>query len=129
MATLYWAVFRRWKAIQEAAGPLEQQHEIPETVSLNQYGVRLTVYEAYAHRGPFLEGICFYEYFCLVSFHRIGKKANVHDEKYLPFDESLEGSAGRWIQELRGKGEHAVPVVTGLLVDDVDSTKSELYCW
>jgi hypothetical protein len=129
MAILYWAVFRRWKAIQEAAGPLEQQHVIPETISLNQYGVKLTVYEAYAHRGPFFEDMCFYEYLCLVSFRRIGKKTNVDNEKYLPFDEALEGSAGRWIQELRERGEHAVPVVTGPLVDDIDSTKSQLYCW
>jgi hypothetical protein len=121
MATLYWAVIRRWKAIQDAAGPLIQLRDNPETISLNQYGVRLTVYEAYiyAHRGPFLKDICFYEYLCLVNFHRIGKRANLHTAKFLPFDESLEGSAGRWVQELRGKGQHAVPVITGLLVDNV----------
>jgi hypothetical protein len=132
LATLYWAVFRRWKGIQEAAGPLGKSQEAPETISLSQYGVRLTVYEAYAHRGPFLKDICFYEYLCLVNFHRIGKRANVHDAKYLPFDESMEsmeGSVGRWVQELREKGEHAVPVITGLLVDDVENTKSGLYCW
>jgi hypothetical protein len=49
MATLYWAIIRRWKAIQDAAGPLIQLRDNPETISLNQYGVRLTVYEAYAH--------------------------------------------------------------------------------
>jgi hypothetical protein len=129
MATLYWAVIRRWKAIQDAAGPLIQLRDNPETISLNQYGVRLTVYEAYAHRGPFLKDICFYEYLCLVNFHRIGKRANLHNAKFLPFDESLEGSAGRWVQELRGKGQHAVPVITGLLVDNVENTKSDLYCW
>jgi hypothetical protein len=75
----------------EAAGPLGKSQEALETISLNQYGVRLTVYEAYAHRGPFLKDICFYEYLCLVNFHRIGKRANVHNAKYLPFDESMEG--------------------------------------
>ena len=117
-------MFRRWKGIQEAAGPLGKSQEAPETISLNQYGVRLTVYEAYAHRGPFLKYFCFYEYLCLVNFHRIGKRANLHNAKFLPFDESLEG-----IQELRAKGHHAVPVITGLLVDNVENTKSELYCW
>jgi hypothetical protein len=68
-------------------------------------------------------------YLCLVNFHRIGKRANQHNAKFLPFDESLEGSAGRWIQELRAEGQHAVPVITGLLVDDVENTKSGLYCW
>jgi hypothetical protein len=129
MTTLYWAVFRRWKAVQEAAGPEIQLRETPETISLNQYGVRLTVYEAYAHRGPFLKDLCFYEYLCLVNFHRIGKKANIHKARYLPFDDSLEGSEGRWIQELREKGDHAVPVITGYLVDDVNNMNSGLYCW
>jgi hypothetical protein len=49
--------------------------------------------------------------------------------RYLPFDDSLEGSAGKWIQELRGKGDHAVPVITGYLVNDVDNMNSGLYCW
>jgi hypothetical protein len=129
MRTLYWAVFRRWKAVQDAAGPVIQLHETPETISLNQYGVRLTVYEAYAHRGPLLKDLCFYEYLCLVNFHRVGKRANIDKAKYLPFDDSLEGSAGRWIQELREKGDHAVPVITGYLVDEVDNTNSGLYCW
>jgi hypothetical protein len=56
------------------------------------------------------------------------ESANLHNAKFLPFDESLEGS-GRWIQELRGKGQHAVPVITGLPVDNVENTKSDLYCW
>jgi hypothetical protein len=129
MTTLYWAIFRRWKAVQDAAGPLVQSHETPETIILNQYGVRLTVYEAYAHRGPLLKDICFYEYLCLVNFYRIGKKANLRKAKYLPFDESLEGSAGRWIQELREKGDHAVPVITGYVVDELDNIDSGLYCW
>jgi len=129
MTTLYWAVFRRWKAVQDAAGPEIQLRETPETISLNQYGVRLTVYEAYAHRGPFLKDLCFYEYLCLVNFHRIGKKANIHKARYLPFDDSLEGSEGRWVQELREKGDHAVPVITGYLVDDVNNMNSGLYCW
>jgi hypothetical protein len=129
MTTLYWAIFRRWKAVQDAAGPVTQLRETPETITLNQYGVRLTVYEAYAHRGPFLKDLCFYEYLCLVNFHRVGKKADIHKTRYLPLDDSLEGSAGNWIQELRGKGDHAVPVITGYLVDDVDNMNSGLYCW
>jgi hypothetical protein len=50
MTTLYRTVIiRRWKAIiQDAAGPLVQLRDNPETTSLNQYGVRLLVYEAYA---------------------------------------------------------------------------------
>jgi hypothetical protein len=87
------------------------------------------MYEAYAHRGPFLKDLCFYEYLCLVNFHRVGKKANIHEARYLPFDDSLEGCAGKWIQELREKGDHAVPVITGYLVDDVDNMNSGLYCW
>lgn len=125
MTTLYWAIFRRWKAVQDAAGPVMQLHESPEIISLNQYGVRLTVYEAYAHRGPFLKDLCFYEHLCLVNFHCVGKKANIHKAKYLPFDDSLEGSAGKWIQELREQGDRAVPVITGYLVDEVDNTSVE----
>ena len=53
MTTLYWAIFRRWKTVQDAAGPVMQLRESPETISFNQYGARLTVYEAYAHRVPF----------------------------------------------------------------------------
>jgi hypothetical protein len=46
MTTLYRTVIiRRWKAIQDAAGPLVQ---LRDNISLNQYGVRLLVYEAYA---------------------------------------------------------------------------------
>ena len=45
------------------------------------------------------------------------------------FDDSLQGSAGKWIQELREQGDRAVPVITGYLVDEVDNTKSGLYCW
>ena len=57
-----WQKIRRWSEFLRL-----------ETINLNEYGVRLTVYEAYAHRGPFLKDICFYEYLCLVDFHRIGK--------------------------------------------------------
>lgn len=129
MTTLYWDVFRRWRAIQYAAGPLVQSQETPETICINQYGVRLPVYEAYAHRGPFLQDMCFYEYLSLVNFHRIGKKTNIQKPKYLPFDDFLEGSAGTWIQELRKEGDHAVPVITGYLVDDLADEKTGLYCW
>jgi hypothetical protein len=38
------------------------------------------------------------------------KATNIHKAKYLPFDDSLEGSAGKWIQELREQGDRAVPV-------------------
>jgi hypothetical protein len=104
---------------------------LKSSACLNQYGVRLTVYGAYAHKGLFLKDLCFYEYLCLVNFHRVGKRANIDKAKYLPFDDSLEGSAGKWIQELWEKGDHAVPVIviTGYLVDEVDNVNSGLYCW
>ena len=48
--------------------------------------------------------------------------------KFLPFDDELKDGE-RWVQELRTNGQYAVPIVTGYLVDDVDSEETEKYCW
>jgi hypothetical protein len=125
--TLYWAIFRRWKAIQDAAGPLNQSQQAPETVSMTRFGLNLPVYEAYAHRGPYLRELCLYEYLSVVDFHRLRKNTNTAKANFLPFDTQLE-DGDRWVQELRENDQHAVPIVTGHLVDQPEEGSGQ-YGW
>ena len=125
--TLYWAIFRRWKALREAAGPEIQQTEIPESVTIGQGGVRLPVYEAYQYRGPLLKSVCLYEYLSHIKIQRVGKKTDISEGRYFPFDDAFEGRS-KWVQELVQESDQAVPVMTGYLKDDVNGTEPGFYC-
>ena len=93
---------------------------------MTRSGINLSVYEAYAR--PYLRELCLYEYLSVVHFHRKGKNTNMAQAKFLPFDDELE-EGERWVQELRTNGQYPVPIVTGYLVDAVDSEETGKYCW
>jgi hypothetical protein len=125
--TLYWAVFRRWSALREAAGAEAQLREAPETLGIGRVGITLSLFEAYAHRGPLLQDLCFYEYLAMVGIQRVRKRTNVDQPKYIPFESTLPDGE-RWVQEMLREGGQAVPVVTGYLDHDVNRTEAGFYC-
>ncbi|KAK1521590.1 hypothetical protein CABS01_16520 [Colletotrichum abscissum] len=79
LSTLYWAVFRRWGGLREAAGPEMQQRVVPETIGFGAGGITLPSSEAYAYRGLLLRELCFYEYVSMVR----------HAKRYLSLPATL----------------------------------------
>jgi hypothetical protein len=124
--TLYWAVFRRWSGLQEAAGPEAKLRAAPETIGIGETGATLSALEAYAHRGPLLKEICFYEYLGMVHIRRVSPRSKLEESRHFPFDTTL-ACHEYWTQELRKNKEDAVPVITGQLDHDVNSTLEGFY--
>lgn len=124
--TLYWAVFRRWRGLQDAAGPEARLRAAPETINIAQSGVHLPLLEAYAGRRALLEDLCFYDYASVIQVRRVGKRTNVDKPQYFPFDQDLVNGEG-WIQELLKAGAQYVPVLTGPLNHDLDKLDPGYY--
>jgi hypothetical protein len=124
--TLYWAVFRRWRGLQEAAGPEAHLRAAPETINIAQSGVRLPLLEAYAGRGALLEDLCFYDYASMIQVRRVGKRTSAGKVQHFPFDQDLVNGE-RWTQELLKAGAHYVPVLTGPLNHDLDKLDPGFY--
>lgn len=112
----YWAVFRRWPGLRRAAGPEAAGRAGPDTIGLGGNGYNLPRLDAYAHRGPLLEGLCLYEWLSIVNVRKLGRRQN---SAWMPFAAGLPG-ADSWVQELLRDAR--VPVITGYLDSVVSGT-------
>ncbi|GJC89504.1 hypothetical protein ColLi_12342 [Colletotrichum liriopes] len=124
--SLYWAVFRRWDGLRQAAGPEVQLRAGPETVGFGIHGVKLYALDAYPHRGPLLKDLCFYEYLCTIRVQRVGHRSKAGDAHYVSFDDTLEDRHW-WIQKILQARDQAVPVITGHLDNAVEETIEGFY--
>ncbi|KAL4403586.1 hypothetical protein CABS03_15038 [Colletotrichum abscissum] len=122
LSTLYWAVFRRWGGLREAAGPEMQQRVVPETIGFGAGGITLPSSEAYAYRGLLLRELCFYEYVSMVRVRRVGRRTRIDQARFIPFDPRMPGHES-WTQELLPEACQAIPVVTGHLDHDAQNTE------
>ncbi|KAF6804548.1 hypothetical protein CPLU01_16050, partial [Colletotrichum plurivorum] len=112
----YWAVFRCWPGLRRAAGPEAAGRAGPDTIGLGGNGYNLPRLDAYAHRGPLLEGLCLYEWLSIVNVRKLGRRQN---SAWMPFAAGLPG-ADSWVQELLRDAR--VPVITGYLDSVVSGT-------
>ncbi|KDN72074.1 putative conserved hypothetical protein [Colletotrichum sublineola] len=126
LCTLYWAVFRRWGALREAAGPEVQQRMAPETIGFGASGINLPPLEAYAYRGILLHELCLYEYLSMVRIRRVGRRTRVDQARFIPFDPSMPNHEA-WIQELLPESGQAIPIITGHLDHDMQGTEEGYY--
>ncbi|KAL8303418.1 hypothetical protein RB600_007051 [Gaeumannomyces tritici] len=56
--SLYWHIFRRWRHLRRAAGMEGLGEPVDETVLLEEAGQRVSLVQAYPHRGEILRDLC-----------------------------------------------------------------------
>ncbi|PVH90925.1 hypothetical protein DM02DRAFT_647465 [Periconia macrospinosa] len=123
VGSLYWHIFRRWGHLRRAGGMEGQDGPVDETVLLEETGQRISLVEAYPHRGRLLRGLSLYDYMSLIKLKRKGNGTGAWCE--VQFDSAWPPSQA-WVQALRKPGEHAIVCLDGYLSMDFDE-EDELY--
>ncbi|CAH0017208.1 unnamed protein product [Clonostachys rhizophaga] len=111
VCTLYWHIFRRWPLLRRAAGGESLKEPVEETVLLGEDGQRVSLLQAYPHRGRLLEGLALYDYMSVVRLKRKGQGAAWGE---IELDSSWPLSRS-WVQVLRRPGQHATLCFDGYL--------------
>ncbi|KAL8334052.1 hypothetical protein RB593_003629 [Gaeumannomyces tritici] len=115
VCTLYWHIFRRWPLLRRAAGGEDVDDPVGETVLLGEGGERVSLLQAYPHRGRLLEGLALYDYMSVVKLKRKGQGVawgSVELDSRWPLSRS-------WIQTLRQPGQQATVCFDGYLGMDL----------
>jgi hypothetical protein len=94
-----------------------------EKVLLEEAGQRISLVQAYPHRGRVLQELPLYDYLSVVKLKRKGKVIGARGE--VEFDSAWPLSQ-TWVQVLRDPGKHAVVCLDGYLSMDFNED-SELY--
>ncbi|KAF4462717.1 ATP-dependent DNA helicase PIF1, partial [Fusarium albosuccineum] len=105
------ACVRWWPLLRRAAGGESLKEPIEETVLLGEDGQRVSLLQAYPHRGRLLEGLALYDYMSMVRLKRKGQGVawgEIELDSYWPLSRS-------WIQVLRRPGQHATLCFDGYL--------------
>ncbi|KAM6513724.1 hypothetical protein FALCPG4_016094 [Fusarium falciforme] len=111
VCTLYWHIFRRWPLLRRAAGGESLKEPVEETVLLGEDGQRVSLLQAYPHRGQLLEGLALYDYMSVVRLKRKGQGAAWGE---IELDSSWPLSRS-WVQVLRRPRQHATLCFDGYL--------------
>ncbi len=120
--SLYWACARQWPGLREALSIYLEQEPQADNVYLQADGYKLPYIEAYKHRGPVLQDICFYEYLSFVALKK--ENARWGGSMPIPFLRTATVCSG-WIQWLRAPDKTAIPVLDGHLTDDFDEQEEK----
>jgi len=83
VSSVYWHIFRRWPHLRRAAGMDGLDQPVDETVLLEETGQRVSLVQAYPHRGEILRGLSLYEYMSIVKLKRRGNGVAVRGEAEL----------------------------------------------
>ncbi|KAL8281709.1 hypothetical protein RB600_005247 [Gaeumannomyces tritici] len=116
VSSLYWHIFRRWRHLRRAAGMDGLDEPVDETVLLEEAGQRISLVQAYPHRGEILRDLSLYEYMSVVQLRRKDKngavaRGGVRLDSAWPLSRT-------WAQSLRRPGKHAVVCLDGYLSMD-----------
>ncbi|KAL8284673.1 hypothetical protein RB600_009207, partial [Gaeumannomyces tritici] len=116
VSSLYWHIFRRWRHLRRAAGMDGLDEPVDETVLLEEAGQRISLVQAYPHRGEILRDLSLYEYMSVVQLRRKDKngavaRGGVRLDSAWPLSRT-------WAQSLRRPGRHAVVCLDGYLSMD-----------
>lgn len=117
VSVLYWDVFRRWHHLQRAAGTDDLEPAVDEKVLLEEAGQRVSLLQAYPHRGEILRDLSLYDYMSVVQVRR--KSSDATGAREVEFDSSSP-LAQRWVQVLRKPGKHAIVCLHGHLSMNFD---------
>ncbi|KNB04282.1 hypothetical protein FOXG_22453 [Fusarium oxysporum f. sp. lycopersici 4287] len=95
--SLYWACAKQWPGLKEALLALGRDPQ-PDNIYFQTDGFKLPYLEAYKHRGPILQELCFYDYMSFVVL----KKERYHwrGTTPIPFPPTATVCKG-WVQCLR----------------------------
>ena len=77
---LYWQIFRRWSYLRHASN--NEPHEPEESVFLGDNGQKISLLDAYPHRGRLLQTLSLYDYASVVQLRRKGHTTNGRRELY-----------------------------------------------
>jgi hypothetical protein len=125
--TLYWTIYHQWAGSQERAEEtlvVDRENFGFQDVHLLQSGRKLSLFEAYKHRGPLLRRFCFYEYAKFVQIRKKNKKQS--SGNWIPFDEGAEMCAGK-VQYICENDQHATVVLDGEITDDFSADTGNGY--
>ena len=122
--SLYWACARQWPGLREALFTHLGQEPQVENVYLQADGYKLPYIEAYKHRGPVFQDICFYDYLSFVVLKKA--KARWEAATPIPFPGTAAVCAD-WIQWLRPPGNTAVPVLDGHFTDEFEERDEKFF--
>ncbi|KAL6406058.1 hypothetical protein AUP68_10619 [Ilyonectria robusta] len=114
--SLYWACARQWPGLKEALLALGREPR-PGNIYFQADGFKLPYLEAYKHRGPILQDLCFYDYMSFVVLKK--EQSHWRGTTPIPFPPTATVCKG-WVQCLRTPGKTAVPVFNGRLTDEFD---------
>ncbi len=92
-SSLYWQIFRLWPHLRQSASGVDDANDGhgDDSILLEEAGQRVTLVQAYPHRGVVLHGLCLYDYMSIVKLKR--KAESSVDRGQIPLDERL--AAGR----------------------------------
>jgi len=114
--SLYWACARQWPGLYEALSALGREPQ-SDNVYFQADGFRLSYLEAYKHRGPILQDLCFYDYMSFVVLKK--EVSRWRGRTAIPFP-AMATVCNGWVQCLRMTGKTAVPVFNGCIADEFD---------
>jgi hypothetical protein len=125
VSSLYWRVSRRWPHLRESVNGAESMDgHGGDTVLLEETGQRISLVQAYPHRGAVLRDICLYDYVSIVKLRRKGKYSDGWGE--VSFD-SAWPLAQTWTQTLLKPGKHAIVCLDGYLSMDFAEEEEQSY--
>lgn len=114
---LFWSVLRLWPHLREASGINIADDGVGERILIEEHGrQRITLLDAYPHRGLALERLCLYDYMALVQLKPKTAQALRRDPE-IPLDSDWLPSI-KWTQSLRRANEDAVVCINGYLSMD-----------
>lgn len=106
VSSLYWHVLRRWSHLRHACGEgASRRLDDEENVLVEQCGERISLLQAYQHRGQVLQTLCLYDYMSIVKLKRRGRGTGRSGEIEL---EKNWLASRWWVQTLRKPGKHAM---------------------
>lgn len=103
---VFWAVFNRWSYLRTLAAGGGDQVSGGDHVVFTGSGRRLSIVEAYPHRGDSLGHLCLYEYARIVRIKRLRRGQTPSGVRQIPL-RSNSGLPSGFIQELRSGDELA----------------------
>jgi hypothetical protein len=115
VSTLYWHIFRRWAYLRNESGQ-GGEDGADEAVLIEGSGQRVSLVQAYPHRGELLRQLSVYDYMSIVTLkRRRGGGGAFRGE--VRFDSAWPLSE-KWVQVLRKPGKEAIVCLDGYLSMD-----------
>jgi len=112
VSSLYWHIFRRWAHLRRTSGGEESDESFDETVLLEQSGQRVSLVQAYPHRGRLLQELSLYDYMSVVRLKRRGGREG--GRGLVELDSSWPLSR-KWVQVICKPGKHVLICLDGYL--------------